>query len=101
MTKRPLSSAALALLLLAGCAVGPDYKRPETAVPAAFAEAGPWKVAAPKDNLPKGAWWKIFHDPALDALETSAAAASATLQAAVARRDEAVAAAGLSRADNL
>ncbi len=99
MTKRPLSSAALALLLLAGCAVGPDYKRPETAVPAAFAEAGPWKVAAPKDSLPKGAWWKIFHDPALDALETQATGASPTIQAAVARRDQAFALAGLSRSE--
>ena len=99
MTKRPLSSAALALLLLAGCAVGPDYKRPETAVPAAFAEAGPWKVAAPKDNLPKGAWWKIFHDPALDALETQATTASPTIQAAVARRDQAFAIAGFSRSE--
>ena len=89
------------ILLLAGCAVGPDYKRPDVAAtsPAAFAETGPWKIAAPKDDLPKGAWWKIFHDPALDALEASAAAASPTLQAAVARRDQAFALAGLSRAD--
>ncbi len=91
----------LALLVLTGCAVGPDYRQPDVAAtaPAAFAEAGPWQVAAPKDDLPKGSWWKIFHDPALDTLETQAAAASPTLQAAVARRDQAFAAAGISRAD--
>jgi multidrug efflux system outer membrane protein len=91
----------LALLLLGGCAVGPDYKQPDVAAnsPTAFAEAGPWKVAVPKDDLPKGSWWKIFHDPMLDTLETQAAAASPTLQAAVARRDQAFAVAGLSRAD--
>ncbi len=96
-----ICTPGLVLLLLTGCAVGPDYKQPDVAAtsPAAFAETGPWKVAAPKDDLPKGTWWKIFHDPALDALEASAAAASPTLQAAIARRDQAFALAGLSRAD--
>ncbi len=93
------ATAALALLFLAGCAVGPDYKKPETATPEAFSENGPWKVAAPKDALPKGAWWKIFQDPALDALEDQSLKASPTLQSAIARRDEAFAIAGISRAD--
>jgi outer membrane protein, multidrug efflux system len=90
---------ALALLIVAGCAVGPDYKKPDTATPAAFSETGPWKVATPKDALPKGAWWKIFHDSTLDALEDQSLHASPTLQSAVARRDEAFAIAGISRAD--
>jgi multidrug efflux system outer membrane protein len=100
-TRSTLLSAGALALLLAGCAVGPDYKQPDvaTTAPAAFAETGPWKVATPKDDLPKGDWWKIFHDPVLDALETSAASASPTLQAAVARRDQAFAVAGVSRAD--
>ena len=91
----------LAVLLLGGCAVGPDYKRPDTAAtsPAAFVETGPWKVAAPKDDLPKGSWWKIFHDPALDALEIQATSASPTVQAGIARRDQAFAVAGVTRAD--
>ena len=96
---RPLLPAALVLLALAGCAVGPDYQRPATAAPAAFTESGPWKAAAPKDTLPKGAWWGVFHDPALDSLEQQATAASPTVQAAIARRDQARAVAGLSRAD--
>jgi multidrug efflux system outer membrane protein len=93
------STLALFALLLTGCAVGPNYQQPKTETPAAFAEPGPWKAAAPKDTLPKGAWWSIFHDPALDTLEQQATAASPTLQAAVARRDQAYAVAGVSRAD--
>jgi hypothetical protein len=48
--KQPWINRALpaAVLLLAqGCAVGPDYKRPELATPASFSEQGPWKVAEP------------------------------------------------------
>jgi multidrug efflux system outer membrane protein len=95
------AAAVFALLFLAGCTVGPDYKPPVTAAPATFSEPSPWKLAAPKDALPKGAWWAIFHDPALDALESQAVAASPTLQAAVARRDQAFAVARISRADAL
>jgi multidrug efflux system outer membrane protein len=91
-------ATALALLLLTGCAIGPDYRKPATETPAAFAEPGPWKIAAPRDALPKGAWWKVFGDASLDALEVQAALASPDLQAAIARRDQARALAGISRA---
>ena len=56
--------------LLAGCTVGPDYKRPDAPVPEAWKEAaGKWKTAEPKDQLPRGRWWDVFEDPALSALE--------------------------------
>ena len=96
--KQPWINRALpaAVLLLAqGCAVGPDYKRPELATPASFSEQGPWKVAEPKDSLPREGWWRVFGDPALDALEARATAASPTLEAALARYDAALAAARL------
>src|ERR1700712_5046454 len=99
MIKLAFPFLAITLILLGGCAVGPDYKRPETPAPAAFVEPGPWKVATPKDDLPKGSWWKIFHDASLDDLESRAVAASPTLQAAIARRDQAFAIAGLNRGD--
>ena len=86
-----IGAAALALLL--GCTVGPDYKRPPAEAPSSFSELGPWKQAEPRDGLPKAAWWGIFHDPILDALEDQAAAASPTLRAALARYDQALAAA--------
>jgi multidrug efflux system outer membrane protein len=102
MTRAPFRSlrrlVPAPLLLAAGCAVGPDYQKPEVPQPAAYSEAGPWKVAQPKDAQPKAEWWKIFHDPALDQLEAEATAASPTLRAALARYDAALAAAQLSRA---
>ncbi|MGC2434456.1 MAG: hypothetical protein WA433_11805, partial [Desulfobaccales bacterium] len=57
------------LLLWAGCVVGPDYVRPPTAAPAAYKETPGWKVAQPRDELSRGAWWEIYHDPKLNALE--------------------------------
>jgi len=86
-------------LLLAGCAVGPDYRRPAVATPPAFQEAGPWKLAVPKDALPKDGWWKLFGDPALDRLENEAGGGSLTVQAALARFDQACAIARVSRAE--
>ena len=60
---------ALALLLctlLGACAVGPDYKRPEVPVPAAYKELPGWTAADPDAALaPKGQWWLAFHDPLL------------------------------------
>ncbi len=60
---------------MAGCTVGPDYKRPPaTGITAAFKEAPPgWTVAQPGDATPKGEWWAIYHDPVLDGLERQVA----------------------------
>jgi len=59
-------------LLLAGCAVGPDYLRPPVETPSAFKEAKGWKQAQPRDQALPGKWWKIFNDPQLNALEEEA-----------------------------
>jgi NodT family efflux transporter outer membrane factor (OMF) lipoprotein len=57
-------------VLLAGCMVGPDYKRPDAQVtPVAFKELAGWKISQPADAVDKGAWWSIYHDPELDRLE--------------------------------
>ncbi|WP_347555365.1 efflux transporter outer membrane subunit [Robbsia sp. KACC 23696] len=64
-----LSAALVMAGALAGCVVGPNYKTPTTAVPAAFKEAPPgWKVAQPSDHDPRGAWWEVFGDPTLNGL---------------------------------
>lgn len=88
----------LASWALSGCAVGPNYQRPAADAPAAFVEPGPWKDAAPGDHLPKGNWWSIYRDPVLDGLARQATAASPTVQAAIARRDQAYALARIDRA---
>jgi NodT family efflux transporter outer membrane factor (OMF) lipoprotein len=52
-----------------GCAIGPKYVRPTAQVPAVYKESKDWKKAQPQDETLRGAWWKIFNDPQLDALE--------------------------------
>lgn len=59
----------LVALLAAGCAVGPDYRRPEIAAAGQFKEAPEgWVAATPADAIDRGRWWKLFEDPQLDAL---------------------------------
>ena len=89
-----------ASLCLAGCAVGPKYQRPPIQSPPAWKSEGPWREAAPKDAIPKGAWWEIFHDAELNAYEQQLLQANQSLAAARNRLDEArslarVASAGL------
>ena len=86
-----LGISLVALALVAGCAVGPDYKRPEaTTIPAAYAGAtNGWKLAEPQGQLPKGQWWEIFGDTELNELENQAATANQQLKIALARFDEA------------
>lgn len=90
---------AMTGLLAAGCAVGPDYRRPEaTAIPAAYTGVSDeWKVAVPQAHLPKGNWWEIFGDPELSRLEVQATEANQDLKAAYARFKQARATADVAR----
>jgi NodT family efflux transporter outer membrane factor (OMF) lipoprotein len=64
-------SALVLVLALAGCSVGPNYKRPDTAIPASYKEAPEgWKVAQPADGADRGSWWLIYNDAQLNDLET-------------------------------
>jgi NodT family efflux transporter outer membrane factor (OMF) lipoprotein len=56
------------VLVLSGCAVGPDYVRPRLETPAAYRESLGWQPAAPKDAAARGRWWEAFGDPELSAL---------------------------------
>jgi len=85
---------------LAGCTVGPRYERAAIQSPPAWKTEAPWREAAPKDAIPKGAWWQIFHDDELNQYEQQLLAANQSLVAARARLDQArslarVASAGL------
>jgi multidrug efflux system outer membrane protein len=73
---------ALTVMILTGCVVGPDYKKPQSVVPPN------WKLAEPDDEAIKSDWWQLFHDPVLDRLETQATGTNQLLQAAVARVDQ-------------
>jgi multidrug efflux system outer membrane protein len=94
----------LAQALVTGCAVGPDYKRPEaTTIPDAYSVATVdtnygWKVAEPRGQLPKGNWWEVFGSPELNDLEAQAAIANQNLKAAVDRFYESRAQLNITRA---
>lgn len=92
-----------ACLLLAACAVGPDYKRPTVSVPAAYKERAQqeranWKPSQPADALKRGAWWEIFGDPVLNDLARQVDVSNQSLAQAEAQYRAARAAVSLARA---
>ncbi len=79
--------------VLAGCAVGPNYRQPappaadrftEAALPGSTggvaARAGANQVFEPGGDVP-GDWWSLFHSPALTRLVTAAIRQNPTLEA--------------------
>ncbi|HZQ96389.1 MAG TPA: efflux transporter outer membrane subunit [Candidatus Sulfotelmatobacter sp.] len=83
--KRALLLVAWPVLILSlGCAVGPRYSRASTPAPAtdAWKTQPPWQQAAPKDTVPKGAWWQIFQDEELNSYEQQLLQANQSLAAA-------------------
>src|SRR3546814_2498630 len=82
-----LKSAALTVALSA-CTVGPDFVRPDMAVPDAFIQSpaatdGTTDVTAVADTDP--AFWQAFGDPQLTSLVEQALAANHDLRIALAR----------------
>jgi len=79
------SAAAAGLLLLAGCAVGPDYRRPDLPamdyLPAPVAAAMREQRQLVVADLP-AQWWTLFHSQALDELIRDAFARSPSVAAA-------------------
>jgi len=73
------------LSFLTACTVGPNYVRPATEIPGAYKEMEGWKVAQPGDHLTRGAWWEIFNDPELNALEEQVNISNQTLKMAEAQ----------------
>jgi multidrug efflux system outer membrane protein len=65
---------------LAGCAVGPDYKRPEADIPQSFR----FEEKEAK-NLANTAWWEQFDDPVLNELIQIALQENKDLKIATAR----------------
>jgi NodT family efflux transporter outer membrane factor (OMF) lipoprotein len=72
----------VAALALSGCApVGPNFERPAAIVSPQFKEIKGWKIATPRANEPKGAWWSVFHDPELDQLMRVVVVSNQTVKA--------------------
>jgi NodT family efflux transporter outer membrane factor (OMF) lipoprotein len=92
MRRRPIQALCVALsLLVTGCAVGPDFVRPQPpAVDRYTYEAGPSETAAADGRaqaFEPGArvaadWWRLFNSPRLDGVIAEGIASNPTLQAA-------------------
>jgi outer membrane protein, multidrug efflux system len=88
--------ATLALCLgLAGCALGPDYRRPAVSAPDGWRDGGAASDPASLADLP---WWSLFDDEELRRLVGAALEANRDLRIAVARVDQARAQLGVARA---
>jgi NodT family efflux transporter outer membrane factor (OMF) lipoprotein len=86
--RRPTSLGALACLLLAGCAVGPNYQRPRIDPAASFKEQDGWQPSQPADAMTRGPWWEIFNDEALNQLESRVEISNENVRAAAAAFEE-------------
>lgn len=78
---------------LAACSTLPPYSPPTVAVPAHYAGAPAgqpgWQVAAPADAASRGAWWTVFNDADLNALEARVDVSNQTVKKAVADLEQA------------
>src|SRR5215468_5347637 len=95
MRQPGLALPVVSSLLLAGCAVGPNYKRPQAAVPSQ------WTVAPARGTETKSPetdeWWASFQDPELNSLVERSASRNLDLKLALERVQEARAARGVAR----
>jgi NodT family efflux transporter outer membrane factor (OMF) lipoprotein len=95
---RKVSNAAVAVaLVVAGCAVGPDYQPPDNALPRGWQEARQRGIETQPAELAK--WWTEFKDPLLDSLVERAVRSNLDLRIAEARIREARGALGIVGAD--
>jgi len=83
-SRSPLTLLALSLLL-AGCAVGPDYQPPQAHTPGSYHALSSQQASKPLAAATNPLWWKNFNDPQLDSLIERAIAGNLTLQQSVLR----------------
>jgi NodT family efflux transporter outer membrane factor (OMF) lipoprotein len=75
--------------VVAGCDLAPKYHSPVVASPASYAEAAHWQKATPLDTAPRGDWWRVYDDAALNKLEAKVDVANPDIAAATAIYDQA------------
>ncbi len=88
--------AAVSLLALSACAVGPKYQRPEVAVPDTFRYTLDAEEAASIADL---GWWEMYRDPVLQGLIEEALRSNQDLRVALARVERSRALVGVASAD--
>lgn len=84
MTSPGKTSAILAVALLSGCAIGPDFKRPSPGAPTSFRD----QEAQGSQSIADLAWWDVYRDARLKELISSAIANGYDARIAAARVEE-------------
>lgn len=96
--RKALPVLLLSTALIAGCAVGPDYRAPELELPEQWPEH---VLLSDEVRADWQQWWRQFEDPHLDALVARAVDDNLELRLQLARIQEARARLGLARAEQL
>jgi multidrug efflux system outer membrane protein len=92
---------ATLLLLLSGCRVGPNYRRPDVPIPPAYRDSQPTAAASSAASFADLPWWKVFDDSALQELIRAALKDNFDLRAASERIELARAQLGITRSNQL
>jgi multidrug efflux system outer membrane protein len=93
----PLALVGTLGMTLAGCKLGPDYRRPDTGTPAAYRFDAPSAAASLADE----GWWQVYQDPVLQQLIRAALSGNFDVRIAAARVDQARALLGAARVAQL
>ncbi len=97
-----LVALSLITLLLSGCAVGPNYKRPSVNVPGTYRGAmAPEATQPAAESLGDQKWWEVFQDKQLQDLIHTALQQNYDVRIAATRILQAQAQVGVTRADQL
>src|SRR5262249_6419988 len=90
--------AAAGLLAVAGCTAETPPPPTLAPLPPAVQENADGNAATPADQIARGTWWQVFHDPQLDGLEARIDVTNDTLKAQQARFAQARAAVAIAGA---
>jgi len=77
--------AVFACLAIGACSQAPVLSIPAVPVADRYKEATSWSTAQPADDLPRDAWWQLYGDDELNALQRRLVENSPDLAAALAR----------------
>ncbi len=96
---RSLLALSLSALLLTGCTVGPDYKRPTASVPTSYRGPVAGEPSTQASSLAEQKWFEVFRDEQLQSLIRTALQQNYDVRIAAQRILQAEAQLGITRAD--
>src|SRR5258708_96954 len=96
---RSLLPSLLVTLLISGCTVGPNYKRPAAVVPTEFRGVSPESSKAEAASLGDQKWWDVFRDEQLQSLIRNAIQQNYDVRIAATRVLQAQAQLGITRSN--